>query len=82
MDFSTTQCIVAGAGILATAGLIGIARGIKNRRTNQEGNANPVKLEIVKPEDPAKEYQQMGKLFQLGVRPETIAKLFGIGRKR
>lgn len=82
MDFSTTQCIVAGAGILATAGLIGIARGIKNRRANQEGNTNPVKLEIVQPEDPANEYRQMGLLFRIGVRPETIAKLFGIGKNR
>jgi len=82
MDFSVTQCIAAGAGILATAGLIGIARGVRNRITNKEGNINPVKLEIIPPEDPAKEYRQMGELFRLGVRPELIARLFGVGRKR
>ena len=71
MDFSITKYI---------AGLIGIARGIKDRRTKQEGSI--VKFEIVQPEDPAKEYRQMGQLFSLGVRPELIAKLFGVGRKR
>ena len=71
MDFSITKYI---------AGLIGIARGIKDRRTKQEGSI--VKFEIVQPEDPAKEYQQMAELFRLNVRPETIARFFGIGRKR
>ncbi|MEK7097041.1 MAG: hypothetical protein AAB859_01860, partial [Patescibacteria group bacterium] len=50
---------------------------------NEGGTDNATtKLEIVQSEDPAKEYGQMAQLFRLNIRPETIARLFGIGGKR
>ncbi|MEK7598060.1 MAG: hypothetical protein AAB441_05475 [Patescibacteria group bacterium] len=66
-------------GLLALSYLSKLTEGL---RTTAETDSNPVKLEIVPPEDPANVYRQMGQLFRLGVRPELIARLLGVGGKR